>query len=124
MTNSRLTAKITSSERKYQGTGTCWDRNLDEAVQGMAQKRGDEILFSSMSLLLLFTDHGFDSGNITLGLDELLGVIQLIRRVLHAQHKQIFLQGVELGVQLCDAHGTNFTCLHLIHLLPGSRPRA
>lgn len=30
--------------------GTCWDRNLDEAVQGMAQKRGDEILFSSMTL--------------------------------------------------------------------------
>lgn len=28
----------------------CWDRNLDEAVQGMAQKRGDEILFSSMTL--------------------------------------------------------------------------
>lgn len=26
------------------------DRNLDEAVQGMAQKRGDEILFSSMTL--------------------------------------------------------------------------
>lgn len=34
--------------RKIQGT--CWDRNLDEAVQGMAQKRGDEILFSSMTL--------------------------------------------------------------------------
>lgn len=31
-------------------SGTCWDRNLDEAVQGMAQKRGDEILFSSMTL--------------------------------------------------------------------------
>ena len=55
---------------------------------------------------------------------ELLGVIQLVRRVLHAQHKQVLLQGVELGVQLSNAHGTNFTCLHLIHLLPGSRPRA
>lgn len=42
--------KITSSERKYRVQGTCWDRNLDEAVQGMAQKRGDEILFSSMTL--------------------------------------------------------------------------
>ena len=41
----------------------------------------EEILFSSILLLLLLTDHGFDSGNITLGLDELLGVIQLIRRV-------------------------------------------
>ena len=34
----------------YRVQGTCWDRNLDEAVQGMAQKRGDEILFSSMTL--------------------------------------------------------------------------
>lgn len=34
----------------YREQGTCWDRNLDEAVQGMAQKRGDEILFSSMTL--------------------------------------------------------------------------
>lgn len=36
--------------KKVRVQGTCWDRNLDEAVQGMAQKRGDEILFSSMTL--------------------------------------------------------------------------
>ncbi len=59
----------------------------------------------SLTLLLLLTDHGFDSGNITLGLDERsAGVIQLIGRVLHAQIEEILLQGVELGVQLGDGH--------------------
>ena len=41
---------VEANNAKLNELGTCWDRNLDEAVQGMAQKRGDEILFSSMTL--------------------------------------------------------------------------
>ena len=47
------------------------------------------------------------------------------REVVESQEEQILLQGDQLLVQLLHGHCTCFSCLHLIHLLPGTRrPRA
>src|SRR5699024_8023623 len=76
------------------------------------------LLLLGSCLELLLAQHGFDSGNIALGLHNFLRIVQLVGCVLHTQIKPVVFHARELLVQLLCAHCTYFTCLH--HHSPSS----